>query len=48
VSFGKVSEAKSPEDSFLITEAMRQTINRYFSIKLTIDYLKKINLMKLK
>jgi ATP-dependent Lhr-like helicase len=48
VSFGKVSEAKSPEDSFLITEAMRQTINRYFSIKLTIDYLKKIKFNEIK
>ncbi|MEM0363869.1 MAG: ATP-dependent helicase, partial [Sulfolobaceae archaeon] len=41
-SFGKISKINPKEDKFLLKEALRQTIKRYFSIKKTLEYIDKI------
>lgn len=41
-SFGKITKINLKEDRFLIKEALRQTLKRYFSIKKTLEFINKI------
>ncbi|MCH4815095.1 MAG: DEAD/DEAH box helicase [Saccharolobus sp.] len=47
-SFGKISKINTKEDKFLIKEALRQTIKRYFSIKKTLEFIRKVREGKIK
>ncbi|AWR95028.1 DEAD/DEAH box helicase [Acidianus brierleyi] len=42
ISFGKVGKVNNKEDKILIKEALKQTVNRYFSIKGTLKFIRKI------
>lgn len=42
ISFGKIGKVNNNEDKLLIEEALRQTVTKYFSIKNTLKYIKRI------
>ncbi|WP_048099617.1 MULTISPECIES: DEAD/DEAH box helicase [Acidianus] len=48
ISFGKVGKIKPDEDKFVVREALRQTVLRYFSIKGTMRFLKDLKEGKIK
>lgn len=41
-SFGKISKIDIKEDKFLIKEALRQTLNKYFNIRRTLKFIDKV------
>ncbi|WP_369611674.1 DEAD/DEAH box helicase [Sulfurisphaera javensis] len=47
-SFGKLGKLNIKEDYVILKEALRQTVSKYFSIKRTFEYIKKIKEGKIK
>lgn len=47
-SFGKMGKLSRKEDKLIIEEALKQTVSKYFSIKGTLSYLKRVKEGKIK